>query len=341
MSSAEFLVVGGALCISLVLTLVLRRAADSTALVDVPNERSSHTVPTPRGGGLAIVISSILAFGLLTLLRVIPIHLSVALCGGGAAVATIGLLDDRGSLPASIRLLVHFFAAIWAVAWLGQVSFLRVGGEVIQLGIWGYGLSVIAIVWFLNIFNFMDGIDGIAASEAIFICIGAILLSGQSGGGAAIAPAAAVIGASSAGFLIWNWPPAKIFMGDVGSGYLGFAIAVIAVAGAKRELAGPWMPLILAGVFVADSTVTLARRLMQGDAITLAHRTHAYQRTARDLGHAKVTITVVVVNLTWLLPCALAATLWPMRAGWIAILALAPLVITAVALGAGRREAAA
>jgi glycosyltransferase WbpL len=334
----EYLVVGGTLGASFVLTMFVRQAAGSTGLVDVPNERSSHAVPTPRGGGLAIVIASILAVGLLTLVRIIPLHLSVALCGGGVAVAAIGLLDDRGPMPVGVRLLVHFLAAIWAVAWVGQVSAVQIEGEVIQLGTWGYVLSVIAVVWFLNIFNFMDGIDGIAATEAIFICIGAVLLSEQSKRAGAIAAAASVTGAASAGFLIWNWPPAKIFMGDVGSGYLGFAIAVIALAGAKGGPAGPWMPLILAGVFIADSTVTLVRRFMQGDAISVAHRTHAYQRAARRLGHAKVTTMVVVVNLAWLLPCAAATTLWPIHAWWIAVLALAPLLTTAVVLGAGRRE---
>jgi Fuc2NAc and GlcNAc transferase len=326
--------------VSFVLTMMIKRVAGSRGVIDVPNERSSHSVPTPRGGGLAIVVSSAAALTLLAARGVIPLRLFVALCGGGIAVASVGFLDDRGSLSPGKRLLVHFVAAAWAVAWVGPVSELRVGAEIVPLGATGYAVSVLAIVWFLNIFNFMDGIDGIAASEAVFICGAALLLSVLSGGTGEIGAAAAAIGAASVGFLAWNWPPARIFMGDVGSGYLGFVIAVLALADIARNPAALWTWLIVAGVFVVDSSVTLIRRKLRGERITLAHRTHAYQHLARKLGHAVVTASVVVIDLAWLLPCAFFSAVKPMYAFWIAVLALCPLAICAFAVGAGQPKAA-
>jgi len=329
----------GAFTVSVMLTLILRRAVLTTGLIDVPNERSSHSVPTPRGGGLAIVISSVTAIAVLAALGAIRVPLLLALCGGGVAVAAIGFLDDRGSLSPGKRLLVHFCAAAWAVACVGPLSELRIGMEVIHLGIAGYAISVIGIVWFLNIFNFMDGIDGIAASEAIFMCGAAVLLSTQSGTGD-IAAAAAAIGAASLGFLVWNWPPAKIFMGDVGSGYLGFAIGVLALADDARNPVGLWIWIILAGVFVVDSSTTMIRRMSRGERITVAHRMHAYQHLARRAGHAAVTASAAAINVVWLLPCAFLGSLRPVYAFWLAILALCPLVVGALAAGAGRPEMA-
>jgi len=334
-----YLLAFGAFVVSLALTTMLKRVALSTGLIDVPNERSSHSVPVPRGGGLAIVISSVAAMGLLAGLGEIPIPLALALCGGGVAVAAVGFLDDRGSLSPGKRLLVHFAAAAWATAWVGHASELRVGVEVIRLGVAGYAISAIGIVWFLNIFNFMDGIDGIAASEAIFICGAAVLLSGHSGGGD-IATAAAAIGAATVGFIVWNWPPARIFMGDVGSGYLGFVIAVLALADDARNPSALWTWLILAGVFVVDSTITLIGRMLRRQQITVAHRTHAYQHLARKAGHATVTTWVAVVNVVWLLPCALFSTVRPAYAFLLALLALCPLGVSAIVAGAGQPEAA-
>lgn len=334
-----YLLAFGAFVVSLALTTMLKRVALSAGLIDVPNERSSHSAPVPRGGGLAIVISSVAAMVLLAGFGEIPIPLTLALCGGGVAVAAVGFLDDRGSLSPGKRLLVHFVAAAWATAWVGHTSELRLGTDVIQLGVAGYAISVIGIVWFLNIFNFMDGIDGIAASEAIFICGAGLLLSGHTGVGD-IAAAAAAIGAASVGFIVWNWPPARIFMGDVGSGYLGFVIAVLALADDARNSSALWTWLILAGVFVMDSTITLVRRMLGRQQITVAHRTHAYQHLARKAGHATVTTLVAVVNVVWLLPCAIFSTVRPAYAFWLALLALCPLGVCAFLAGAGQPEAA-
>lgn len=329
-----------ALIVSFLLTLAVKRAARKLGLIDVPNGRSSHAVPTPTGGGLAVVITATAAIGLLAVLGVIPTRLFLALGPGGAAVGIIGFIDDRKSLSARIRLFVHFIAAAWAVLCIGPVDLLRIGGVTPGLEWLSYAVSTVGIVWFLNMFNFMDGIDAIAASEAVFLCAGTSLLALYSAGVSYIGASAAVIGASSAGFLIWNWPPAKTFMGDVGSGYLGFVFGVMGVASGAHSGSALCSCLILAGVFVVDSTYTLLRRFIRGEPVTVPHRTHAFQLLAQRMGHRNVTLAVTLVNLAWLLPCAVASALWPQDAMGIMALALGPVILGAVAIGAGRPETA-
>jgi glycosyltransferase WbpL len=329
-----------ALIVSFLLTLAIKRAAGGLGLIDVPNGRSSHAVPTPTGGGLAIVLSATAAMGLLAAVGIIPARLFLALGPGGAAVAAIGFVDDRRSLSARFRLLVHFIAAAWAVACVGPVDLSRLGVNTPGLEWLSYAISTVGIVWFLNMFNFMDGIDAIAASEAVFLCAGASFLAVYSAGVSYIAASAAVIGATSAGFLVWNWPPAKTFMGDVGSGYLGFVFAVLGVASGVHSGSALCSCLILAGVFVVDSTFTLLRRFLRGTPVIEPHRTHAFQLLAQKMGHRKVTLWVGLINLAWLVPCALASVLWPRDAMWITVAAYCPLILGAFAIGAGRSETA-
>lgn len=325
---------------ALLLTLAMFRVAKARGLLDVPNERSSHQVPTPRGGGAAIVIAATVALGLFATFQGFDRALAIALIGGSLAVAVIGFIDDHGSVQVRIRMAIHVAAALWALWWLGGLPLLTLGATVVPLGPVGYVLGTLVVVWTLNLFNFMDGIDGIAASEAVFIgCAGAGLTL-LGGGSHDVATAGFIFAAACAGFLVWNWPPARIFMGDVGSGYLGYVVAVLALAAARRDPTQVWVWLILGGSFFVDATVTLVRRLARGDRVYEAHRSHAYQWLARRWkSHKRVTLTFLAVNVVWLLPCALLAEFEPNHAAWIAVLALTPLIPLAVAAGAGRREA--
>lgn len=319
----------GAFVASGLLTRAARRFALARGVLDVPNARSSHERPTPRGGGIAIVLATVSALGVLAAVGVVKPDLLLALTGGGLAVASVGLIDDRHPLPAWVRLIVHIAAAIWALFWLGRGS----DGVVLQV------LNVLAIVWVLNLYNFMDGIDGIAASEGIFVSWGGGGLLLALGGGLGVAAAAFAFGAACGGFLIWNWPPAKIFMGDVGSGYLGYVIAVLALASSHVNPVSLWVWLILGGAFFVDATVTLIRRTLRGDRVYQAHRSHAYQWLARRWGsHKRVTLTVLALNVSWLLPCAWFAMAHPGVAVWTAVVALIPLVLAALLTGAGRAE---
>jgi len=209
------------------LTPVVRRYSLARGLLDIPNERSSHTVPTPRGGGLAIVVVVLAGVGWLGLAGYLPGPSTAALLGG-MLVAAIGWLDDRKGVPAPVRLAAHAVAAMWAVWWLKGLPSLVVGQGTANLGGFGTVLAAVAIVWAINLTNFMDGIDGLAAVEASTVAlIGAALLAPVN---PPLAGAAAITGGAALGFLPWNWQRARIFLGDVGSGFLGYSLATLALA---------------------------------------------------------------------------------------------------------------
>lgn len=327
-----------ALLLAFLLTGIMRKLALSHGVLDVPNERSSHSTPTPRGGGVAIVLATIATSVALAWRGVLDIELFLALTGGGIIVALVGFLDDRRQLSARIRLAAHLAAAVWALACMGGLPPLRYGDQLVSFGWQGYVIGALGIAWTLNLFNFMDGVDGIAASEAVFIAWGGALLPLGAGSSAAVPAMALAFGAVCCGFLLWNWPPARIFMGDVGSGYVGYVIVVLALAAARENPAALLVWLILGGVFFSDATVTLLRRLARRERVFEAHRTHAYQWLSRRWGsHRSVTVAVAIVNLAWLLPCAWLATVHPSLARWIVIASLAPLAVLALMAGAGRR----
>lgn len=324
---------------SFLLTWLVRHAASGLGTIDRPNERSSHSNPTPRGGGLAIVLTSALGILILLWWGVLDSRLALALLGGWLPIAFVGFMDDCGSLPVSMRLACHVAAAVWAIYFLGGLPPLEIGAHVVDMGLLGDVLGVLAVIWTLNLFNFMDGIDGIAASEAIFICWGGAFLTLMLGEGLAVPTVALLVGAACCGFLLWNWPPARIFMGDVGSGCLGFVIAILAVAAARESAIALVVWLILGGVFFTDATITLVRRIIRGERPYQAHRMHAYQWLARRWGgHLPVTLMIAVVNVLFLFPCAFLATMYTDLAWWILFTVLVPLGIVVAVAGAGRSE---
>lgn len=293
----ELLLVPAAGAASWLLTGAVRRYALARALMDVPNERSSHTVPTPRGGGLAIAVVFLAGVAAAGLAGVVPPRVAAAMLGGGILVGGVGLVDDHRSISARTRLVVHFLAAAWTLGWLGGLPSLRVGPGAVPLGLAGSLLAALGLVWFVNMYNFMDGIDGIAGSEAVTAGLagGALLLAGGSPGLAALA---FLLAGASGGFLAWNWQPARIFMGDVGSGFLGFCFAALALA-SERAGALPLLGwVLLLGVFLFDATATLCRRALRGERWYDAHRSHAYQRAVQGGWRpASVTGAVIAVNL--------------------------------------------
>lgn len=283
----------------------VRRYALARSVLDIPNARSSHTTPTPRGGGLAIVLAFLLVLPVLASQGRIESPLMWALLGAGAWTALLGFLDDHQHIPARWRLLGHFVGAVWALYWLGGMPPVELLGLKRDLGWAGHILAALGLVWLLNLYNFMDGIDGIASIETISVCLGGIVLYWLSGNVQLMwAPLALVV--AVLGFLYWNFPPASIFMGDSGSGFLGIALGVMALQAAwiSPELLWGW--LILLGVFIVDATLTLLHRLVRGERVYEAHRSHAYQYASRCFGgHLPVTLAVAVLNFFWLLPVAL------------------------------------
>ncbi|NWD23833.1 glycosyltransferase family 4 protein [Pseudomonas yamanorum] len=326
--------------VSFALTAGLRRYALARSIIDIPNARSSHSVPTPRGGGVAIVLAFLLALPLLGWSHTVPYSSLVAIGGAGGIIAVIGFMDDHGHIAARWRLLGHFSAAAWALFWMDGLPLISLFGFGVNLGWIGSILAAVYLVWMLNLYNFMDGIDGIASVEAISVCLGACLLYWLSGvDGLLWLPL--LLAMAVAGFLVWNFPPAKIFMGDAGSGFLGIALGVMSIQAAWVSSQLLWAWLILLGVFIVDATFTLVRRLVRGDKVYEAHRSHAYQFASRSFGnHLSVTLGVAVINLLWLLPIALCVILLEVDGTWGLILAYAPLVALAVKYHAGELEGA-
>ncbi len=325
-----------ALLLACMLTGVLRRYALSRSLMDVPNNRSSHTAPTPRGGGVAIVVTFLLGLAYLSWRDMVPSATAIALGGAGAWIALIGFWDDHGHIPARWRLLAHLLGAVWAIAWLGGVPLIELGGRSYELGMAGNVLAVLGLVWLLNLYNFMDGIDGIASVEVISVCLGGILISHFAGGGE-LMPFFALLLAAVAGFLVWNFPPARIFMGDAGSGFLGMVLGIFMLAAGHHDARWLWCWLILLAVFIVDASWTLARRLLRRERVYEAHRSHAYQHAARRAGrHLPVTMGVVAINLLWLTPLAMLVALAIIPPIWGMLLAYVPLCMLAARLGAGR-----
>ncbi len=317
--------------VSALLTGALYRYAIVWSVLDVPNSRSAHTKPTPRGGGIAIVVSFLGAVVFLRARGVIEFSVTVAVVGAGALVALVGFLDDHKPLAVHVRLPTHFIAAMWGLAWLGGLAPVAIGNTLIDLGWAGHILATVGLVWLLNLYNFMDGIDGLAGLEATMVFGAAATLSGfHSADHAALLPA--VLAASSLGFLVWNWPPARIFMGDAGSGFVGLMAGLLAVRAGRTEPQIFWVWMILLGVFVVDATVTLLHRLIRRERAFQAHNDHGYQYAARESAHKKVTLAVGAINLFWLIPIATIVTL-----GWLdgargLVIAYAPLVWIAIRL---------
>lgn len=334
MSMQAALVLAAASAASFACTWWLRGYALRERLLDVPNARSSHSVPTPRGGGAAIAATFLIGTVAMWLAGIASLGTIASVTAPGAAVAAIGFLDDRGHVAPAARLLVHFAAAAWASWWLRGIESLVVGSLALEIGPAGIVLATVTIVWILNLYNFMDGIDGLAGSELIFVAAAAAWLAGQDS--STYLPFLLLAGAG-AGFLALNWPPARIFMGDVGSGFVGFALAALALAAHAEGSLPIWGSATLLGVFVADATVTLLVRLARGENVLAAHRSHAYQRMAIRCGaHRPVTVGTWAINLLWLLPWAWLADAYPEHGAAACGIAVAPLVVLALVAGAGR-----
>ena len=280
---------------SLIGTELVRRYALRTSMIDVPNERSSHTIPTPRGGGIAIAFSVIATLVVLTILFPEQRSSAFGILGGGLLVAAIGLLDDRFNLSARSRLVVQFAASVWFLSWIGIGEIEFAGSELVGPGKFLIGaLAAVFLVWCTNLYNFMDGLDGFAGGQAVVASLAAAIICVMRQDALLSYLMLATAGAA-AGFLVWNWPPAKIFMGDCGSGFLGFVFGATVLAGYRHGSIPLPAGLMLIIVFLSDSTLTLVRRIAAGEVWYQPHRTHAYQ-LATQLGasHQQVTMASLV-----------------------------------------------
>ena len=309
-----FLLISGFIC-SALLTYLMRLYALKYDVLDIPVARSSHEVPTPRGGGMAIVATMLLMMATLWLLDLIKWQYALAIILPGSIIAMIGFWDDHHPIGARPRIVVHFIAAILALWLLPEIPGLPFSEIAVTSYLILFPLYVIVLVWLLNLYNFMDGIDGIAGAEAVSTLLAAAVILHFH-----IEPSwlnlLLCIAAPVGGFLVWNWAPAKIFMGDGGSGFVGFTLGVVALITAANTDLNVWSWFILLAVFIGDATWTLIKRFATGQRWSEPHRSHSYQILARRTSHATVSTGIIVINLLWLAPlAALALALCPHSSG--------------------------
>jgi UDP-N-acetylmuramyl pentapeptide phosphotransferase/UDP-N-acetylglucosamine-1-phosphate transferase len=290
--------------ISAWLTHLFCNPASAVYVLDHPNERSLHDRAVPRGGGLAILLAILAGvFGTAWL------HSAAGLAGlvfGAILVGSVSFLDDRYSIPPPYRLLAHV-VAVAVFLYQGYVlEILMIPGASLDLS---YGVaaafSLLFCVWLINLYNFMDGMDGFAGGMAVF-GFGCFAVMGLMAGQGLFFVMNLVIASASAGFLVFNFPPARIFMGDVGSSTLGFLAAALSLWGTRDGIFPFWVALLVFSPFIVDATVTLLRRFWRREEIWRAHKTHYYQRLVQaGWGHRKT----VLVEYLIMLGCGLTAVL--------------------------------
>lgn len=321
------------------LTYFMRVYALKKNIIDNPNERSSHSIPTPRGGGVAVVCSYLLGLSLLIYTQQLTMHLGLTLLFAGFVIALLGFLDDHGHINSMLRLAIHFLVAIAVVISLGGFADIQVFNG-FELGFIANIIAVLFLVWLLNLYNFMDGINGIASVEAITTTISMaiiyVLLNTSLNSDILWLLAACVFG-----FLLWNFPKAKIFMGDACSGFLGLILGILALIALKENSALFCAWIICLGVFIVDATYTLIKRVLNGYKMYDAHRSHTYQIISRKCGsHTLVTLMVLIINLLWLLPIAYITVKLNFSYPELAVLiAYLPLIWIAVKFKAGNSDA--
>jgi Fuc2NAc and GlcNAc transferase len=313
-------------------------------LLDTPVARSAHVAPKPLGGGAALAAPYFLC--VIWFVASAAISESALAYLGCLFIVVLGFSDDRWQLSSKVRLPVQFIVSLAAVRAIGVDSvdfgFFSLS-EPLTLSL----LAVLSLVWLCNLTNFMDGIDGIAASQLLVTSLSCVVLlvgldaaAGESGEHDVVLTLSVVLAASAAGFLLWNWSPASLFMGDAGSGFIGFALGLLALESLVTQRMSVWSWVLLLGVFIADTAVTLLVRIIRGERWYEGHSQHAYQILSRRLNsHPRVVGGVILINICWLLPLAWVAGILPHYGVLFATIGLAPLLLGCYRLGAGRADA--
>ena len=312
-------------------------------LLDTPVARSAHVAPKPLGGGAALAAPYFLC--VIWFVASAAISESALAYLGCLFIVVLGFSDDRWQLSSKVRLPVQFIVSLAAVRAIGVDSvdfgFFSLS-EPLTLSL----LAVLSLVWLCNLTNFMDGIDGIAASQLLVTSLSCVVLlvgldaaADESGEHDVVLTLSVVLAASAAGFILWNWSPASLFMGDAGSGFIGFALGLLALESLVTQRMSVWSWVLLLGVFIADTAVTLLVRIIRGERWYEGHSQHAYQILSRRLNsHPRVVGGVILINICLLLPLAWVAGILPHYGVLFATIGLAPLLLGCYRLGAGRAD---
>jgi len=274
---------------SFILTYLVKLMAEKKQLLDIPNERSSHTVSTPRGGGMAIAIVWFFGISYLFYFDKIESELYYALMTG-VLIAIVSFLDDIFTLKSTPRMLVQALSTAIALYFIGGLSEIDFGFFTLQNQVVLNGIAFIGILWFINLFNFIDGINGYSSSGAIMFSLGLYFFVGDT--------ILLVLVLSTLGFIFWNWGKAKIFMGDVGSTLLGFTIPILIIHYNNTSEFSILNGLILTGVFWFDATFTLFKRFLNKEQLSKAHKNHAYQRIVQyGFSHQKTSLLAIGLHI--------------------------------------------
>ena len=319
---------------SVLLTGVYRHLALRAHILDIPVSRSAHSSPVPLGGGVVIVVLYLLGVSHYMNSGLLSFHQGIAMFAG-LGVGIVGLLDDINELKISVRIILQLLSAAWALWWLGGIPAIKVLSWTFEPSWFLDVVGVVALVWLLNLYNFMDGIDGIAGIELVFVNVMSLILVINKDSDSVVLLSQLLM-VLAMGFLVWNWAPAKIFMGDVGSGFIGFTLGILAIISMQQQSMTLWTWTILLGVFITDATVTLVRRFIAGEKWYLGHASHAYQKAAKRFNsHSKVSIVITMINFFWLAPLAWWSIKHPELGMVSALVAVVPLVMLAIWLKAG------
>jgi Fuc2NAc and GlcNAc transferase len=273
-------------------TFIIIKVAHRKNILDVPNLRSSHTEPTPRGGGLAIVLTWYLGLLGLRYLNLLEADLFYALISG-SVLAVIGLLDDLYSLKPWIRMLFQVLTVIAGLYFLKGFNTIYLGSNEFTLHFIFTLIALIGAVWFVNLFNFLDGIDGYASIEAIAVASGMYIVTNN--------PIFLILILSVSGFLLWNWPKARIFMGDIGSTQLGYILVILGIYFNNNHELNIFGWMTLTSLFWIDATITLLRRWRNKEKLSEAHKKHAYQRIVQyGFSHQKTILFALFINIIFI-----------------------------------------
>tara|TARA_R110002110_G_scaffold365271_3_gene575159 strand:- start:76546 stop:77583 length:1038 start_codon:yes stop_codon:yes gene_type:complete len=297
------------ICISIMLfsgliIYLIRQYSIRKDLFDVPNNRSSHTTPTPKGGGIGIVLTLLITISALFAYDMIESNLALSLLLGLSIVAITGLIDDFKNISALKRALTYVISALLSIYLIGGFTTVSINNYTLQLSHAGYLFSVLFVVWLINLYNFMDGTDGFAAIQTIMVSLfcGYLFMTAEN-----IPFTILILGlfSSTLAFLYWNWSPAKIFMGDVGSCSIGFLFGLLTIYTEAKNIISISVWLILLAPFIGDATYTLFKRILNREKWYQAHNSHAYQRFYQSgFTHSQLAIGLFMINLLIVWPCA-------------------------------------
>jgi len=331
MISYEFILLLFLFFASIVLVFLYKKIAIRLSILASPNYRSLHNFPIPKGGGFVFAIIFIVTISIFNLVGELSENFFFIFVYGAGVATFFGIIDDINNIKAKKKIIIHIMLSFWIIYCIDLWNFLKFD---LIINICIISFVSFLLVWLINAYNFIDGIDGMAASGAIFISLTLASILLLNDGPYQIVCILLVLAVSIGGFIIFNWPPASLFMGDAGSIFLGYIFGALLLLTVINGDLSIWTWLIVFGYFFADTFVTQIIRVIYVNKWWHAHRSHAYQNLARITGsHLKVTLGVLIYNIFWILPLTFWSVIKPETAIFATILAISPGIIFSFKFG--------